>query len=118
MKHLPIAALILFIGSIGAAEEVKKPVIKVTDDGFPAGNATPEGAACDLARAFINQDSKLFKKVCIEPFGGDNGDGDYGKFLKRVVASMETEAKKGSTCLLYTSPSPRDQRGSRMPSSA
>ena len=26
--------------------------------------------------------------------------------------------KKGETCLLYTSPSPRDQRGSRMPSSA
>ena len=25
---------------------------------------------------------------------------------------------RGSTCLLYTSPSPRDQRGSRMPSSA
>ena len=24
----------------------------------------------------------------------------------------------GMTCLLYTSPSPRDQRGSRMPSSA
>ena len=24
----------------------------------------------------------------------------------------------GKTCLLYTSPSPRDQRGSRMPSSA
>ena len=27
-------------------------------------------------------------------------------------------AKYGNTCLLYTSPSPRDQRGSRMPSSA
>ena len=26
--------------------------------------------------------------------------------------------KKAYTCLLYTSPSPRDQRGSRMPSSA
>ena len=26
--------------------------------------------------------------------------------------------RKGTTCLLYTSPSPRDQRGSRMPSSA
>ena len=25
---------------------------------------------------------------------------------------------KAGTCLLYTSPSPRDQRGSRMPSSA
>ena len=27
-------------------------------------------------------------------------------------------AVKGNVCLLYTSPSPRDQRGSRMPSSA
>ena len=27
-------------------------------------------------------------------------------------------AAKDGTCLLYTSPSPRDQRGSRMPSSA
>ena len=27
-------------------------------------------------------------------------------------------AGKTTTCLLYTSPSPRDQRGSRMPSSA
>ena len=26
--------------------------------------------------------------------------------------------KRMATCLLYTSPSPRDQRGSRMPSSA
>ena len=28
------------------------------------------------------------------------------------------EAAPGQDCLLYTSPSPRDQRGSRMPSSA
>ena len=30
----------------------------------------------------------------------------------------EQEANRLETCLLYTSPSPRDQRGSRMPSSA
>ena len=29
-----------------------------------------------------------------------------------------TEFEKFQNCLLYTSPSPRDQRGSRMPSSA
>ena len=29
-----------------------------------------------------------------------------------------TNEKDINTCLLYTSPSPRDQRGSRMPSSA
>ena len=33
------------------------------------------------------------------------------EFSKNVVQSFKT-------CLLYTSPSPRDQRGSRMPSSA
>ena len=35
---------------------------------------------------------------------------------QQVLALLDDEAK--STCLLYTSPSPRDQRGSRMPSSA
>ena len=29
-----------------------------------------------------------------------------------------TNLRRQSSCLLYTSPSPRDQRGSRMPSSA
>ena len=48
---------------------------------------------------------------------------------KTTKATIENEAKNGlknvkysvsmaRTCLLYTSPSPRDQRGSRMPSSA
>ena len=37
----------------------------------------------------------------------------FRKTLKRVVNNTN-----GKTCLLYTSPSPRDQRGSRMPSSA
>ena len=32
--------------------------------------------------------------------------------------TVETHVECVSTCLLYTSPSPRDQRGSRMPSSA
>jgi len=31
---------------------------------------------------------------------------------------VPVEVEIVSTCLLYTSPSPRDQRGSRMPSSA
>ena len=32
--------------------------------------------------------------------------------------SLTGSRTTGNTCLLYTSPSPRDQRGSRMPSSA
>ena len=33
-------------------------------------------------------------------------------------AKKKFEANQSTSCLLYTSPSPRDQRGSRMPSSA
>ena len=40
---------------------------------------------------------------------------DEGK-LKSMTAGWV--ASKSKSCLLYTSPSPRDQRGSRMPSSA
>ena len=49
-------------------------------------------------------------------------------FVRRPVASsdlaqvlqqrLSPRRKQHSACLLYTSPSPRDQRGSRMPSSA
>ena len=35
-----------------------------------------------------------------------------------VSASQSLESGDEERCLLYTSPSPRDQRGSRMPSSA
>ena len=35
--------------------------------------------------------------------------------VKRI---SESEVDKDNGCLLYTSPSPRDQRGARMPSSA
>ena len=38
-------------------------------------------------------------------------EGDFGKEFKVMIAKI-------NNCLLYTSPSPRDQRGSRMPSSA
>ena len=39
--------------------------------------------------------------------------------LGRVMMAYEgAQNKDAETCLLYTSPSPRDQRGSRMPSSA
>ena len=41
-----------------------------------------------------------------------NGDDDYDDF------KIYYEMLQPGGCLLYTSPSPRDQRGSRMPSSA
>ena len=40
----------------------------------------------------------------------------HGK--KRYKDFVDSEGKKKKTCLLYTSPSPRDPNRSRMPSSA
>ena len=40
----------------------------------------------------------------------------YTRDVGRGVARIDYDSM--DTCLLYTSPSPRDQRGSRMPSSA
>ena len=38
--------------------------------------------------------------------------------LHRSPGTISRELKRGSVCLLYTSPSPRDGKLSRMPSSA
>jgi hypothetical protein len=65
-----------------------KPAIHVTPDGFPAGHDTPEGAACDLARAFIQFDPKRFDDVCIAPFGGGENRAKYERFLKDVRQSI------------------------------
>ena len=40
------------------------------------------------------------------------------KIQHSILDALILKKVRGAFCLLYTSPSPRDQRGSRMPSSA
>ena len=48
-----------------------------------------------------------------------NIENNFSLEIKDKIASPKVFTDVDiSTCLLYTSPSPRDQRGSRMPSSA
>ena len=61
-----------------------------------------------------------------------SGTVDYDEFIRSIKGPMNqnrknmldkliinwTKIRMDTFCLLYTSPSPRDQRGSRMPSSA
>ena len=44
--------------------------------------------------------------------------GEKGKYQQVALKFVPSSSARHSPCLLYTSPSPRDQRGSRMPSSA
>ena len=53
-----------------------------------------------------------YRNTVRDLLGLDEGIFDPAKFI------YKDEVEGFDTCLLYTSPSPRDQRGSRMPSSA
>ena len=48
----------------------------------------------------------------------ESNHGDSGGNSASYINTMSRYAAIKEDCLLYTSPSPRDQRGSRMPSSA
>ena len=48
--------------------------------------------------------------------GGPGGSGAAGHHVKKLTYAIATSLV--GTCLLYTSPSPRDQRGSRIASYA
>ena len=63
-------------------------------DKFPTGQSTPEGAACDLARAFINRDAKLLRRVTIPAHEGHAQEKDYKALINSIAASMAAEAKK------------------------
>ena len=77
----------------------------------------------DLSTHFplLTTKSVWFKGVAIELLWLLRGETNIGYMLDHGVHIWDewTPAyKRGGACLLYTSPSPRDQRGSRMPSSA
>ena len=51
-------------------------------------------------------------------FGADSDTARYGNTLRQIISNNLTNSGLFYTCLLYTSPSPRDATLSRMPSSA
>ena len=85
-----------------------------------SGKVTPGGKKNKKATGGMIGDGKITKKDVLI------GRGVLEKPIKKnkggqVASSAETSVIKGAkaqTCLLYTSPSPRDRQKSRMPSSA
>jgi hypothetical protein len=93
-------AIVIFICAlmtilcVTAADAIAKPKLKVAADGFPSSHDTPEGAACDLARAFVKRDSALFTNTCVRLYGGGKAREGYAAFLMSTVESMKQEAAK------------------------
>jgi hypothetical protein len=99
MRTLGLVLILLPLPLTFAPAQNSKPALKVEKDGFPGGHATPEGAACDLARAFIRRDAALFKSTCIKPFDGGENRKKYEAFLTQTAQQINKEAAK-------TTPSP------------
>ena len=79
---------------------------------------SPDGGKTVYKRAFRSLERELVKSPTNEKVAGKYkyDEETILKELKDYISS--TYKQHYSACLLYTSPSPRDQRGSRMPSSA
>ena len=117
-----------YVASDGASEqkecpkgETSKPEASSCDPcpsgSFAANSASP---SCTLARAghYVSGDDRTKETPCEEGYYSP-GPGASACFACSAGSFSEaTGATKCTFCLLYTSPSPRDQRGSRMPSSA
>jgi len=88
-----IILLVLFVTPLVRAED-KITTLQVAADGFPAGHETPEGAAADLARAFIRHDVQLFNATCIKPFAGGVSRREYSAFLKATGDSIREAAQR------------------------
>ena len=73
------------------------------------------GRLQELANQTATFHSELYRQADIQNLGILILDTQSGEVLAYVGNAPQAQAEN---CLLYTSPSPRDQRGSRMPSSA
>jgi hypothetical protein len=78
-----VTLIVLLFGSL-ADRSAAKPRLKVAADGFPTGQATPEGAASDLARAFIAGDAVGFQSICVRAYGGGQARAEYTQYLNGV----------------------------------
>ena len=98
------------------AEEEETPFsIRISEPGPVESNGRASALVCDLGLAGDSQrpGSELARDI-LHQFCSSH----QPITLLALSERMSESRGRVSTCLLYTSPSPRDQRGSRMPSSA
>ena len=74
----------------------------------------------DFEQEFSSRESQSWKPWAMIPIKISNTDPTSGLIVhsRAEIVRKDGSVTEFEACLLYTSPSPRDQRGSRMPSSA
>ena len=98
---------------IAPAFDVGKPDAADISGAFKKAGFTDREATALLGTLATLQSDDVVNAAPVEK--EDRGASKTRGKMGRVAAGGKA---KSTNCLLYTSPSPRDQRGSRMPSSA
>ncbi|MCL2310671.1 MAG: hypothetical protein FWC42_10495 [Proteobacteria bacterium] len=70
------------------------PAISLADDGYPSGTTTPEGAACDYTRAFMQRDLALFEQAVLPPFGDGEIRAQYEQYLADIKSAFLEASKR------------------------
>ena len=97
-----------------------EPAIILARDGFPITDTLAKSLETYKEKLAKTTDGRkiFFKDGSILKSGEILVQSDLANTLKLIAQKGPAGFYKGLTCLLYTSPSPRDNRVSRMPSSA
>ena len=91
MKRFLLIAMVSFV--CGCLSTADRPSIILAKDGFPSCQDTPEGAACDFSRAFIDSDIGLLKKTCLKTYGSGLDVGKkYDAFLAKIIKGTQEHA--------------------------
>ena len=82
-------AMLAFMGFAGTN------AVTLAGDGFPTGQNSPEGVACDFARAFMHSDVDLLKSSCLEQFGTGEVRSQYATFRQTIIEGTERDKMQG-----------------------
>ena len=96
MKNLILIAIVFLCSAVYAQTKYE-----IDSDGFPAGQNSPEGVACDAIRAYINSDHELWLSVLLPSRmygdkrnpGGEENIRQYEEFKTMMVEKKKQNAK-------------------------
>ena len=103
-------------GSGAAAAAVERSAAR--EEALRSELAAFRAQAGDVARKLEAEIGGLRERVAAAELAAAGFKEEAETTAEALAAAEAAAAAAAAACLLYTSPSPRDQRGSRMPSSA
>ena len=101
--------------------EINEVLVNIIQDLEPAGIGFRNFKECIKIQIKKKNLNKGIKSICLEILDQNQSeslDEIVIQFTKKGYSNSQIDKAMNEICLLYTSPSPRDKRQSRMPSSA